>query len=81
MEERANMLASEGGVLFWRSILTYLLGLGLGGILQIVLTIVSIAVGIMAFKHYRLSNELKSLEIASIKAKTKSEERDHLKVV
>lgn len=81
MEERANMLASEGGVLFWRSILTYLLGLGLGGILQIVLTIVSIAVGIMAFKHYRLSNELKSLEIASIKEKTKSEERDHLKVV
>ena len=82
MEDKASIAAGDGGILFIRSILTYLLGLGLGGVLQVILTAVSIAVGLMAFKHYRLSIELKQMELAREKQKqTEEENKPHLKVV
>lgn len=62
-------LAEKASALFKTSLITGLTGMTLGGFLQIVLTIVSIAVGIMAFKHYRLSNELKRMQIAREKAR------------
>lgn len=57
-------LAEKASSFFKASIATGLAGATIGGALQIILTVVSIAVGIMAFKHYRLSNELKRMQIA-----------------
>lgn len=70
-------LAEKASAFFKASLGMGLAGATIGGVLQIVLTCVSIAVGIMAFKHYRLSNKLKTMQIAREEAGSSS----NLKVV
>lgn len=57
-------LAEKASLAFKTSLAAGLAGATIGGALQVVLTCVSIAVGIMAFRHYRLSNKLKEMQIA-----------------
>lgn len=65
-------LADKASVFFKTSLATGLAGATIGGGLQIVLTCVSIGVGVMAFKHYRLSNKLKEMQIAREEARSGS---------
>lgn len=62
-------LADKASVFFKASLATGLAGATFGGVLQIILTCVSIGVGVMAFKHYRLSNRLKTMQIAREEAR------------
>lgn len=71
LNTQAVELADKAGNLFKGSMLSGLMGMGIGGLLQIVLTVVSIAVGLMAFKNYMLSNEIKRLELAKMQGKNK----------
>lgn len=71
LNTQAVELADKAANLFKGSMLSGLMGMGIGGLLQIVLTVVSIAVGLMAFKNYMLSNEIKRLELAKMQGKNK----------